>query len=448
MAQPPAARAGASEQFVDVLALALAGQLHQAEFGELGDLGTGGVVAAGLGEVLEQLQLIASRLHVDEVDDHHTTDVAQLQLAGDLDRRLTVGPQHRLAGVGGPGERPGVDVDHRQGFGGLDDHVAARGEIDPGFEGIADGGVDPEVLQDLGGFPVVLHQQIRLVGPQEIVDAGHRIGAVDDHPQHVGAVEVAQHPMDEVLIPVEQHGGRGRLGGLLDRLPLPQQALEIVDQHLLADVLGLGADQQTGPGGLDQHPEGPQPVALVLPVDAPGDVHPLAMGLEHQEATRKGEVAGEAGPLGARGLLHHLDEDLLPGLEQLGDASSALPEPQRPQVGDVDETVLLAFADVDEGGIDPRQHVFDGSEIDVADLVTALGDDQFIDAFVVEHCGDPQLLSDDDLLGHGGVSALRGALPEGQVWGKESGADHGDRAATERGDGPDPGNPETQPVAW
>jgi hypothetical protein len=31
-----------------------------------------------------------------------------------------------------------------------------------------------------------------------------------------------------------------------------------------------------------------------------------------------------------------------------------------------------------------------------------LGHNQFIDTFVIEHCGDSQLLSDDDLLGHGG----------------------------------------------
>ena len=138
------------------------------------------------------------------------------------------------------------------------------------------------------------------------------------------------------------------------------------------------------------------------------------MGLKHQEAARQGEVAGEPWPLGARGLLHHLDEHLLPGLKQLGDASAALPQAQGAEVGDVDEAVLLAFSDVDERRIDPGQHVFNGSEINVANLIATLGDDQFINAFVVEHCGDPQLLSDDDLLGHGRDGGLSGALPKGR----------------------------------
>ena len=205
MAQAPAARAGPAEKFIDVLALAFAGQLHQAKLGELGNLGTGRVVAGGLGEVLQQLQLVAAGLHVDEVDDHHAADVAQLQLAGDLHRCFAVGPQDRLAGVGRAGERSGVDVDDRQSLGGLDDHVTTGGEINPGLEGIADGRVDPVVLQNFAGFAVVLHQEIGLVGAEEGIDPRHRIGAVDHHPQHIEAVEVAQDPMDEILIAVEQH---------------------------------------------------------------------------------------------------------------------------------------------------------------------------------------------------------------------------------------------------
>ena len=79
----------------------------------------------------------------------------------------------------------------------------------------------------------------------------------------------------------------------------------------------------------------------------------------------------------------------------------------------MDEAILLALADVHKGGINTGQHVFDGAEVDIADLVAALGDDEFVDPFVAEHRGDTQVLSDDDLLGHGKSSGLRGALPRG-----------------------------------
>ena len=149
MAKAAAAGAGTAEEFVDVLALALAGELHQAELGELGDRGTGGIVPHGLGEMLQELELVAARLHVDEIDDHHTADVAEPQLAGDLHRRLAVGPEHGFSRIGRAGEGAGVHVDHREGLGGLDDHVAAGGQFHPGLEGITDGGVNPVVLQDL-----------------------------------------------------------------------------------------------------------------------------------------------------------------------------------------------------------------------------------------------------------------------------------------------------------
>jgi hypothetical protein len=84
VAQATTAGAGAAKQFVDVLALPFAGELHQPQLRELGDLGSGGIVAHGLGEVLQQLQLVAPRLHVNKVDNHHTADVAKLELAGDL----------------------------------------------------------------------------------------------------------------------------------------------------------------------------------------------------------------------------------------------------------------------------------------------------------------------------------------------------------------------------
>ena len=62
---------------------------------------------------------------------------------------------------------------------------------------------------------------------------------------------------------------------------------------------------------------------------------------------------------------------------------------------------FFPFADVHKGGVDARQHVFHGAEINVTDLIAALGHHQFINAVIGEHCGDSQLLGDDDLLRHG-----------------------------------------------
>jgi len=57
----------------------------------------------------------------------------------------------------------------------------------------------------------------------------------------------------------------------------------------------------------------------------------------------------------------------------------------------MDEAVLFAFTDVDEGRIDTGQDVFDPAEIDITDLVTAWATTSSSTRFVVEHCSDAQL---------------------------------------------------------
>ena len=223
MTEAPTAGAGAAKQFVDVLTLALAGEFDQAQFGELGNLGARRIVTHGLGEMLQQLQLIAARFHIDEIDHHDAADVAQLQLTGNLDRRLAVGPEHGFPGIGGTGEGARVDVNDGERLSGLDDHVTAGRQLHPGLEGVADGGVDLVMLKDLGGLVVGLHLHVDLISRQIGLDPSHRIGRIDHHPHQFGAVEVAQDAMDEVFVAVEQHRWAGGFSRLLDGLPLAQQ---------------------------------------------------------------------------------------------------------------------------------------------------------------------------------------------------------------------------------
>ena len=43
-----------------------------------------------------------------------------------------------------------------------------------------------------------------------------------------------------------------------------------------------------------------------------------------------------------------------------------------------------------------------------------MGNDQLIDALICENCGNPQLLSDDNLLGHGWTmqKPMQGSIPD------------------------------------
>ena len=99
MAKTTTTGASSAEQFIDVLPLALTGEFHKTQLRQLSNLRTCRVVLNRSGEVLQQLQLITTRLHINEVDDDHTADIAQLQLPCNFNSSLTIGPKNRLASI-------------------------------------------------------------------------------------------------------------------------------------------------------------------------------------------------------------------------------------------------------------------------------------------------------------------------------------------------------------
>ena len=82
--------AGLAEDLEQALADPLAGHLHQAERGDLGDLVLGAVAAQALEQAAQHEVAVGLQHHVDEVDDDDAADVAQPELADDLLGRLEV----------------------------------------------------------------------------------------------------------------------------------------------------------------------------------------------------------------------------------------------------------------------------------------------------------------------------------------------------------------------
>ena len=238
------------------------------------------------------------------------------------------------------------------------------------------------------------------ISTQEAGHSPYSVGVINDDARQIRPHVIPEDAVNEVLITIEQHRWRCAFSSLLNSLPLAQQSLEVFDQQLFTDGIGLGADQQAGAGRLDQHSQGPQAVALGISTDPARNVHPLPMGLQHEVATGQGQVSSEARTFGAGWLLHHLDQNLLAWLQQLGDACRALFQPQRTEIGDMNKAVLFAFADVDESSIDSRQNILHRAEINITDLVATLGDDELVDPFIGQHCCNAQLLRDDNVLGH------------------------------------------------
>ena len=117
----------------------------------------------------------------------------------------------------------------------------------------------------------------------------------------------------------------------------------------------------------------PQAGALLV-VEALGHPDALARGRVDHVATGDGELHRQAGALRLQRVLDDLHDDLLAGLEQVGDLLAALLAPAAPRrldarqhdLVDVEEAVLVQ-ADVDERGLQPGQDVVDLALVDVAD---------------------------------------------------------------------------------
>ena len=98
-------------------------------------------------ERVDHLAAVLLDLHVDEVDHDDAADVAQAQLLGDLLGGLEVVAEHGLFEVRRADVLAGVDVDHGQRLGVLDDQRAAARQPHLAVERLVQLLVDVEALE-------------------------------------------------------------------------------------------------------------------------------------------------------------------------------------------------------------------------------------------------------------------------------------------------------------
>ena len=117
--------AGLAENVFQAFARALARHFDQPERGNLADLGLGMILVEIFLQRPEHLALVILVLHVDEVDDDDTAEIAQPELAGNRLGGLHVGLEDRFLEILMPDEGAGIDVDRRHRLGLVDDEVTA-----------------------------------------------------------------------------------------------------------------------------------------------------------------------------------------------------------------------------------------------------------------------------------------------------------------------------------
>ena len=252
--------------------------------------------ARALRSAAGHLVAVLPDLHVDEVDDDDAPDVAQPQLAGDLLGRLEVVAEDRLFEVRLADVLAGVDVDHGQGLGPLDDERAARGQPDLAVERLVQLLVDVVALEDRQR----LDRRVVVLDPlgQLRADRGHVVahllveGPVVDDDAAVLAVELlAQDAHGQVGLAVEEARGvrAGRLG--LDHLPLVEQAVDVAAQLVRRGPLGRGAHDQPVAGWADLVDDPAQPAALVV-TEALGDPEGARVRAPARRSARAGTPPG------------------------------------------------------------------------------------------------------------------------------------------------------------
>ena len=135
--------------------------------------------------------------HVDEVDDDDAADVAQPQLAHDLDGRLEVGLGDRLlqAVAAAADVAAGIDVDDRHRLGVIDDQIAAGLERNPPVQGRPDRLLGAEFLEHRALALVQAHPRgdTGRGALEEIEDPLVLGGIVDQDLLDVGVEQVADH---------------------------------------------------------------------------------------------------------------------------------------------------------------------------------------------------------------------------------------------------------------
>ena len=357
---PQAARADFRGEVLEGGPQALARHFHQPEARDAADLHAGAVGLQRVAHLRLDGAVIASRHHVDEVDDDQPADVAQPQLPGDFLGGFEIGVEGGFLDVGALGRPGGVDVDGNQRFGGVDDDAAARVQLHFVLEGGLDLAFDLEAVEqghrlvvELDALLVLRHHRV-----DELVRLVEGVLGIDQHFADVRPQTVADGAHDDVVLLVQERRGAQLGGGLVDGAVQLQQVVQVplqiggvsVHASRAHDDAHAVRDFEGGEGLAERVP--------VLALDAPGNAAGARIVRhQHQIARRNAQEGGERRPLVAALFLLDLHDQFLALVEHVADVDAAfLGRPLEAGTGDVlegQEAVPLG-AEFDECGLQAR----------------------------------------------------------------------------------------------
>ncbi len=222
--------------------------LQQAEPRQSADLDTRPIHANRIAQPVLDIPLILGRLHIDEIDDDQSANVADAQLAGNLVSRLEIRVERGRLDIAAARGTRRVDVNRDEGLGVVNDDTAAGGQLDFVRVGRLDLALDLKsrkerniVLIELQALLGVRRHEARHV-LLRLLEGGR---FVDQHFAYIVGQVVAHGAGDGVALAEDQKRGRAVLGGRVDLFPLGLEIVEVPLQLLDRASDARGADDRT-----------------------------------------------------------------------------------------------------------------------------------------------------------------------------------------------------------
>src|SRR5229473_3371145 len=318
-----AVRARLAEHAFEGLLGALAGDADAAEFIEGQRLGWSFVLLEGLLQRHKNFLAVAALFHVDEVNHDDAAEVTQANLPDDFFHGFEVGLDDSVFEARGAlaDEFAGVDVDGHERFGVVDDDVAAGLEPDFRAQSFVQFVLDAELLEDRRFLAVQFDaiDELGLEAADEFDDLAVFLFAVDPDGREIVADVIAKDALDEIQVAVEKRGRFALLAALLDFVPGLAEELDVRANFFIGSASGRGSnDEATGVCAARFTDQPAEARAVFGGSDFARDTDVIDRRHVHQEAAGQRDVAGDARTFLAERLLGDLDDDVLAGLQHLG----------------------------------------------------------------------------------------------------------------------------------
>ena len=299
----------------------LPAHLQQPERRDAAHLDAGAVVLQRLFQRALHLAVVAVRFHVDKVDDDQPRHVAQAQLPRHFLGRLDIRLQRRFLDIILARRTPRVHIDSHQRLGRVDDDISARFQVHHRVHQRRQLRFHPGPVKQRHRIGIELHAP-RMAWHQqlhEILGLAIAFLAIHQHLVDIAAVDVADRPLHQIAVLIDQRRRRRVQRIVADTVPQAGQIIEIAADLRLGPLKARRAhDRPHRRRQIQLRHDRFQPLAIGRVGDLAADAAALRrVGHQHRIAARQRDIGGQRRALVAALLLHHLHQHHLPAADNL-----------------------------------------------------------------------------------------------------------------------------------